>query len=147
MAVAEDVRLVRAVWAAARENDVETLVGLTDPAVDWRPTAVVSGALHGHDALRRYLDGLAATGTLVDAHPYSFEALGDCVIVSGALCLRREGGVTETVQRWWVYRVSRAKVVSVASHGSRDDACRDARLQHVEVHAPAGEPTPHSAGA
>ena len=85
MAVAEDVGLVRAVWGAARDNDVDTLVGLTAPDVEWRPTAVVSGALHGHDALRDYLADLAAAGTLVDAHPYSFEALGDCVIVSGAL--------------------------------------------------------------
>jgi hypothetical protein len=147
MAAAEDVAVVRAVWMAARDNDVESLLGLTAPDVDWRPTAVVSGALHGHDALRRYLDGLAATGTLVDAHPYSFEALGDCVIVSGALCLRREQGATETVQRWWVYRVLHGRVVSVASHASRHDACRDARLAHVEVHAPAGQPTPHSIGA
>ena len=59
MAVAEDVGLVRSVWVAARDNDVETLVALTAPDVDWRPTAVTAGALHGHDALRDYLDGLA----------------------------------------------------------------------------------------
>ena len=76
MAVAEDVGLVRSVWVAARDNDVETLVALTAPDVDWRPTAVTAGALHGHDALRDYLDGLAESGALVDAYPYSFEALG-----------------------------------------------------------------------
>ena len=99
MAVAEDVGLVRAVWVAARDNDVDKLVALTAPDVDWRPTAVTSGALHGHEALRDYLDGLAASGALVDAHPYSFEVLGDCVIVSGALRLRREDGAIETVRR------------------------------------------------
>jgi SnoaL-like domain len=129
MGVAEDVGLVRAVWGAARDNDVDTLVGLTAPDVDWRPTAVVSGALHGHDALRGYLADLAAAGTLVDAYPYSFEAVGDCVIVSGALSLRRTGGNAETVQRWWVYRVAQGKVASVASHTSRDDAYHDARIQ------------------
>ena len=95
MAVAEDVGLVRAVWVAARDNDVDTLVALTAPNVDWRPTAVTSGALHGQEALRDYLGGLAATGALVDAHPYSFEVLGDCVIVSGALRLRREKPITD----------------------------------------------------
>jgi hypothetical protein len=52
---------------------------------------VTSGALHGHQALRDYLDRLAAMGALLDAHPYSFEVLGDCVIVSGALRVRRRG--------------------------------------------------------
>ena len=141
MAVAEDVGLVRAVWVAARDNDVDAVVALTAPNVDWRPTAVTAGALHGHDALRDYLDGLAVTGTLVDAYPYSFEALGDCVIVSGALCLRREDGTTESVQRWWVYRVARGRLVSVASHASRDDACRDARAQHLEGHPVGSRPT------
>jgi ketosteroid isomerase-like protein len=147
MGLAEDVSLVRAVWVAARENDVDTLVGLTAPDVDWRPTAVASGALHGHEALRVYLDSLATAGTLVDAHPYSFEAIGDCVIVSGALRLRREEGAAQTVQRWWVYRVVDGKVASVASHASRDDACRDARIQHTEGHPPGGQATVHSVGA
>jgi ketosteroid isomerase-like protein len=144
MSLADDVGLVRAVWVAARDNDVDTLVGLTAPDVDWRPTAVVSGALHGHEALRGYLAGLAAAGTVVDAHPYSFEAVGDSVIVSGALRLRRVDGVAQTVQRWWVYRVVDGKVASVASHASRDDACRDARIQHPEGHGPGGQATLHS---
>ena len=147
MGLAEDVSLVRTVWVAARDNDVDTLVGLTAPEVDWRPTAVVSGALHGHAALRGYLADLAAAGTLVDAHPYSFEAVGDSVIVSGALRLRREDGVAQTVQRWWVYRVVHGKVASVASHASRDEACRDARIQYPEGHGPGGQATLHSIGA
>jgi ketosteroid isomerase-like protein len=147
MAVAEDVGLVRAVWGAARDNDVDTLVGLTAPDVEWRPTAVVSGALHGHDALRDYLADLAAAGTLVDAHPHSFEAVGDCVIVSGALSLRRTDGNAETVQRWWVYRLAQGKVAFVASHTSRDDAFHDARIQHPENHGSAGRATPHSTAA
>jgi hypothetical protein len=134
MAVRDDVGLVRAVWAAARENDVDTLVHLTAPDVDWCPTAVNGGALHGHDALRGYLDALRAAGTVVDAHPYSFEAVGECVIVSGALCLRRQDGPTELVQRWWVYRVAHGRLASAVSHASRDDACRDARAQRLEAH-------------
>jgi ketosteroid isomerase-like protein len=143
MAVAEDVGLVRAVWVAARDNDVDSLVALTAPNVDWRPTAVTSGALHGHDALRGYLDGLAATGAVVDAYPYSFEVLGDCVIVSGALRLRRQDGAVESVRRWWVYRVTDGQVASVASHTSRHDACLDARSQHLDVRSNGGRSTRH----
>ena len=141
MAVGDDVGLVRAAWVAARENDVDTLVDLTAPDVDWCPTAVNGGALHGHDALRGYLDGLRAAGTVVDAHAYSFEAVGGCVIVSGALCLRRQDGPAESVQRWWVYRVTEGRLASAASHATRDDACRDARAQHLDGHAVAGRHT------
>jgi len=69
--------------------------------------------------------------TLVDAHPYSFEAVGDCVIVSGALRLRREDGGVEAIHRWWVYRVAGGKIAAAGSHGSRVDAVRDARARHA----------------
>ena len=76
-----NVGVVRLLWVAARENDVDALLSLTTPDVEWRPTAVTAPGLHGRDALRGYLDGLRTVGTLLDAHPYSFEAVGDCVIV------------------------------------------------------------------
>lgn len=135
MSAAEDVGVVRAVWVAARENDVDTLVGLTTPDVEWCPTAMIAGALHGRDALRGYLVGLAANGTLVDAHAYSFEAIGACVVVSGALRVRRPDGVVESIQRWWVYRVADGRLASAVSHASREDACRDARAQPAAAHA------------
>jgi ketosteroid isomerase-like protein len=137
MTAAKDVEVVRAVWAAARDNDVDALVDLCAPEVDWCPTAVVTGSFHGRQALRGYLEDLAAHATLAAAHPYSFEALGDCVIVSGALHVRRPDGAAESVQRWWVYRVVDGLIASAVSHVSRDAACRDARTPHVV--APVGD--------
>jgi ketosteroid isomerase-like protein len=122
-----NVGVVRLLWVAARENDVDALLSLTTPDVEWRPTAVTAPGLHGRDALRGYLDGLRTVGTLLDAHPYSFEAVGDCVIVSGVLRVRRDDGGVDAIQRWWVYRVARGKVAVAASHSSRADALRDAR--------------------
>jgi len=127
MSDAGNVGVVRLLWAAARENDVDALVSLTTRDVDWRPTAVGTSGLHGRDALRGYLDGLREVGTLVDAHPYSFEAVGACVIVSGVLRVRREDGGVEAIQRWWVYRVAGGKVTAAGSQGSRADAVRDTR--------------------
>jgi ketosteroid isomerase-like protein len=131
MTVTEDVAVVRALWVAARDKDVDALLDLCAPDVDWCPTAVVTGSFHGREALRGYLEDLAANATLVAAHPYSFEAVGDCVVVSGALRVRRPDGDGESVQRWWVYRVANGLIASVVSHASRDDACRDARSQHA----------------
>ena len=127
MSQSDNVELVRILWASASRNDVDALVSLTAPDVDWRPTAVTAGGLHGHDALREYLDSLRTNERLLDAHPYSFEAIGDCVIVSGVLRVRREEGGVEAIQRWWVYRVIGGKVTAAGSHGSRADAVRDAR--------------------
>ena len=102
---------------------------------------MVSGALHGHDALRDYLADLAAAGTLVDAYPYSFEAVGDCVIVSGALSPAARG--RQRGDRSALVGVPRGagKVASVASHTSRDDACLDARIQHLDVRPNGGRAT------
>jgi ketosteroid isomerase-like protein len=127
----DNVGVVRMLWAAARENDVDALLSLTAPDVDWRPTAEAAHVLHGRDALRDYLDGMRAAGRLVDAHPYSFEAVGDCIIVSGVLRLRREDGGVEAIQRWWVYRVTGGKIAAAGSHGSRVEAMRGARARHA----------------
>jgi ketosteroid isomerase-like protein len=134
MAGTDNVEVVRMLWATARRNDVDALVSLTAHDVDWQPTAVAASRLHGHDALREYLVGLRTAGRLVDAHPYSFEAVGDCVIVSGALRLRREDGGVEAIQRWWVYRVAVGKIAAVASHDSRANALRDARAGQATDH-------------
>ncbi len=130
----DNVAVVRMLWAAARENDVDTLLSLTAPDVDWRPTAEAAHVLHGRDALRDYLDRLRAAGRLVDAHPYSFEAVGDCIMVSGVLRLRREDGGVETIQRWWLYRVTGGKIAAAGSHGSRLEAMRGARARHARDH-------------
>jgi ketosteroid isomerase-like protein len=134
MSRASNVGVVRMLWAAARENDVDALLSLTAHDVDWRPTAVAAPGLHGRDALYDYLDDLRASGRLVDAHPYSFEAVGDCVIVSGVLHVRREDGGVEAIQRWWVYRVAGGKIAAAGSHASRVDAMRGARARQVRDH-------------
>jgi ketosteroid isomerase-like protein len=138
MAQADNVEVVRMLWAAARKNDVDALLSLTAHDVEWRPTAVAASGLHGHDALREYLDGLRAAGRLVDAHPYSFEAVGDCVIVRGALRLRRDDGGAEAIQRWWVYRVAGGKIAAAGSHDSRANAMRDARAGQARDHEASG---------
>ena len=56
MSRAADVGVVRMLWAAARENDVDTLVSLTADDVEWRPTAVAAPGLRGRAAIRHYLD-------------------------------------------------------------------------------------------
>jgi ketosteroid isomerase-like protein len=134
MAQIDDVEVVRLLWSTARRNDVDALVSLTAHDVDWQPTAVAAARLHGHDALREYLVGLRAAGRLIDAHPYSFEAVGDCVIVSGALRLRGADGGVEAIQRWWVYRVVGGKIAAVGSHDSRASALRDARAGQATDH-------------
>jgi hypothetical protein len=66
--------------------------------------------------------------------PYSFEAVGGCVIVSGVLRVRRDDGSVEAIQRWWVYRVAGGKIAAAGSHASRGDALRDARDQPARGH-------------
>ena len=93
---AADVGIVRMLRLRPRQ-DIDAVLSFagTRPS-SWEPTAVSSGKLHGNDELRTYLARLRAAGTLADAHPYSFEAVGDWVIVSGVLDLRRPGDVVET---------------------------------------------------
>jgi ketosteroid isomerase-like protein len=125
--VDDNVEVVRLLWSAVREEEIDAIVGTTVADVGWRPTAVTRPRLHGHDELRAYLTELYAARRLADAHPFSFEALGDCVIVSGALLVRRHPQRVTTMQRWWVYRVRDGKIATAGSHLNRAEAVLDAR--------------------
>jgi ketosteroid isomerase-like protein len=127
MSGAANAEVVRQLWSAVSEDDIDAVVGMTAADVDWRPTAVALRRLHGQDELRAYLADLRAAGSLAGAQPFSFEAMGDCIIVSGALFVRRDPPRITTLQRWWVYRMRDGKVAAAGSHHNRGEALLDAR--------------------
>ena len=120
----DPVALVRALWDATRDRDIEAGMTLVHPDIEWVPLLAEGPSLRGTDALRARLDELAGSGILAEAYPLSFELLDDGrVLVVGALRVRRPDNWMTTVQSWWVYVIRDGLIRRVQACESREQAC------------------------
>jgi uncharacterized protein len=112
----DNVELVKRSFQAMSAWDVDALLRLYDPDVEFLPltgTRVESGGYRGHEGVREYLaearglwDTLEPTGT-------EFRDLGHCVLVSGHCRFRgRTSGAESNAAVTWVIGVRDGKIVS-----------------------------------
>lgn len=109
----ESVELVRRVYIAWQEGDLEQLLTLVDREVSWSPVLrFLEGekpAL-GHQGLRRWFRRIRITYRSLRAVPESFEDHGDRVLVLGRLvgASRLEEGDLDVRVAWiWTVRADR----------------------------------------
>jgi hypothetical protein len=123
-AVQDPVALVRAMWDATRDRDVDSGMKLVHPDIEWVPLFEEGPSIHGAEALRLRLEEIAGSGVVAEAYPLSFELLDDGrVLVVGALRVRRPDNWMTTVQRWWIYVIQDDLVRRVQACDSREQAC------------------------
>ena len=118
------VALVRSLWDAMRERNVDAAMALMHPDVEWVPLLGDGGSVHGVEALRLRLEGIAGSGVVAESYLLSYEELDDGrVLVIGALRVRRPDNWMTTVQHWWVYVVQDGLIRRVQACESRGQAC------------------------
>lgn len=123
-----NVDVVRRLWSALRERRPDLIEALLCEDVLWHPALLATEPLSGRDAVREQLERITARAAVADSQPFSFEPVGrSCVLVSGALRLRRSDGGVTTHLRWWVYVLSEGRVAYAANHESRETALAAAR--------------------
>lgn len=117
------VALVRALWDAMRDRDVDSAMALMHADVEWVPLLDDGESVHGAEALRLRLERIAGSGVVAESYALSHEALEDGrVLVVGALRVRRPDNWMTTVQRWWVYVVEDGLIRRVQACDSREEA-------------------------
>lgn len=117
------VALVRALWDAMRDRDVDSAMALMHADVEWVPLLDDGESVHGAEALRLRLERIAGSGVVAESYALSYEALEDGrVLVVGALRVRRPDNWMTTVQRWWVYVVEDGLIRRVQACDSREEA-------------------------
>ena len=117
----DPLALVRALWDATRDRDIESGMALMHPDVEWVPLLADGPSLRGSDALRARLEEIAGSGIIAESYPLSFELLDDGrVLVVGALRVRRPDHWMETVQHWWVYVIRDGLIRRAQACESRD---------------------------
>jgi ketosteroid isomerase-like protein len=134
-----NVELVRRSFEAMRAWDVDALLRLYDPDVEYLPltgTRVESGGYHGHEGVRAYFAEARDLWDLMEPEGHEFRDLGDCVVVAGRCRVRgRVSGAEDHPTCAWVIHVRDATIVSHRTCATYDEALHAAGLDPARGHA------------
>ena len=112
-----NVDVVQQTAVAVGRRDVDYLLGVTDPAVEWHTSIAViaeGGAYHGHDGVREYFRDLDETFESLEPTLDRALDVGDLVLAVGRLHYRgKASGVETDVPMGWVFKFREGKVVYV----------------------------------
>jgi ketosteroid isomerase-like protein len=125
LVIATDIEVVKAVFAAFAVRDVDAVLRLADPDIEF--TAVTgehagrTDPYHGHKGMRQYFRDVAAVWEELRLTPREFRPVGDTILVTGKVTARSRGR-TVTGSTGWIWRVRDGKVVYGKVYASAADA-------------------------
>jgi hypothetical protein len=115
--------LVERLWAVwARTRDVEQVLALVDPDVEYHLLGASGRVLRGSEELREWFTGLAATEEQQDADAYAFEEIGDCVLVTGTLRKWTGRGFLDSQPAWLYCFDGKGRLTTMRGFESREQA-------------------------
>jgi ketosteroid isomerase-like protein len=101
-----NVTLAVLVIEAVARGDLDGLLELADPAIEWQSFFALHGsAYHGHDGLRRYMADVQ--DAFEDIHPHTDDLVGVGPLVIGVGSVRYRGrasGVETEEAAGWVFK-------------------------------------------
>jgi ketosteroid isomerase-like protein len=123
----ENISVIRRSIDAFNSGDVEEMIALADPELEWRPAfgAATDGgtAYRGHDGFREYWRGTQEIWDHFHFEPEQFLAEGDGTVVIGRGSGRAKGSGIEIDQPFAMFlRVRHAKLVFGQTFTDLDDA-------------------------
>ena len=122
----DNVELVRSSFAAIRAWDIERLLSLYHPEIEFLPltgTQVETGGYRGHDGVRAYLAEARDLWDVLEPDGEHYEDLGDRVIVGGICRVRgRASGAESSPACAWVIGVRDGLIVSHRACSTLADA-------------------------
>ena len=134
--MSENVDLVRRSFEAMSSWDVDALLRLYDPGVEFLPltgTRVESGGYRGHEGVRRYFSEAQELWDVLEPQAHEYRDLGDRLVVAGSCRVRgRLSGAESNPACAWVIGVSDGKIVSHRTCATYDEALQTAGVDPVE---------------
>jgi ketosteroid isomerase-like protein len=128
----ESIELVRRAFTAFRNRDVEAVLEIVDPGVEFfPPTASIAGhqaPYRGHDGLRQYFQDVARIWEVLEVIPYEYREVGDQVIALGRVYGRGLDGLLVDSPTGWIWKVEGGKIVAGRVYTSRQEALDAAGL-------------------
>jgi ketosteroid isomerase-like protein len=125
----DDVAVVKAVFAAFAERDLEGVLDAIDPEMEFTPVtadlAGRTGPYRGHEGMREYFRDVATIWEDLRLQPREFRELGDSILVTGRVTARSPSRIVDG-STGWVFRVRDGRVVYGRVYASAGDAERAA---------------------
>jgi uncharacterized protein len=126
------IELVRRVFAAFAERDVEAVLELVGRDVEFfPPTATIAGhetPYRGHEGLRKYFEDVARIWEVLEVVPHEYREAGDQVIALGRVYGRGLDGLLVDSPTGWIWTVEGGKIVAGRVYTSRQEALDAAGL-------------------
>jgi len=125
LVIATDIEVVKAMFAAFAARDLETVLTLADPEIEF--TAMTgehagrTDPYRGHEGLRAYFRDVAEVWEELRLTPREFRPAGDRVLVTGKVSARSRGR-TVSGSTGWIWKVREGRVVYGRVYGSAADA-------------------------
>jgi ketosteroid isomerase-like protein len=129
-----NVDLVRRLYEAFDERDLEGMMAVTSPDLEWFPPQTASMVqraepYRGHEGLRTYFADVDRVWQRLDIIPRDFRDLGDRVLVLGRVYGRGEGGYISDSPAGWLWRVENGAITWGHVYLSRAEALQAAGLE------------------
>jgi ketosteroid isomerase-like protein len=126
---ADDVSVVKAVFAAFAERDLERVIELIHPELEFATvTSDYAGRTEpyrGHDGMREYFRDVAQVWDDLRLTPRVFREVGDTILVTGRVTARSPARILEG-STGWIFRMKDGLVVYGKVYASAVDAERAA---------------------
>jgi ketosteroid isomerase-like protein len=122
----ENVEIVRSAFDAIRRRDIEALLRLYDPHIEFLPltgTRVEEGGYAGHSGVRSYFEEVAEVWDVMRPYEESTQPVGDQVVVMGGCAVRGIGsGVESDDPMAWVITVRDGKITCHRAYSTAAEA-------------------------
>lgn len=125
--MADNVELVRQLWAAFERGGIDAVLEIADPDVEWEPYGGGGTVYRGHEGLKAYMRARAERNEEAEGRLYSAFAKGDCVVARGEIRIRGPQGVV-TMQPGWLYEFNDGKLVRFRGFPTQEAAMRAAGM-------------------
>jgi ketosteroid isomerase-like protein len=134
--VPDNVDLVRRSFEAIRAWDIDALLQLYHPEIEFMPltgTRVDGGGYHGHEGVRAYLAEAEELWDVLAPEANAAEDFGHCVVVAGHCRVRgRSSGAESDPVCAWAIAVRDGLIVSHRACSTYDEALEAAGVAPVE---------------
>jgi ketosteroid isomerase-like protein len=109
----ENISLAHLVIDAVERRDLEALLNLTDPGVEWHSAFAIGGHYQGHEGMRRYVRDMNDAWDIVRLDIDHELAVGEVVVFIGRIQYRGKGsGVEGESESGYVLKFRDERVVS-----------------------------------
>jgi ketosteroid isomerase-like protein len=120
-----NVDVVRGMFAAFAERDLETMLASMDEEVEFLPVTanLTTGGVpyRGHEGIARYLEDVEQVWPQLRIYPEELRDLGDVVVALGRV-RARGGGMIIDQPTGWVFKMRDGRILRGRVYGTPEEA-------------------------